>query len=154
MQLKAGTAKNGKYYPIHILVQKHQHLLESLLAFSAITGSDNTSYLAGHTEKSVGMHLWITMIFSNTWVKENLTSETMKDAEKFICKIYKMPNISSADQVCTVMFAKAHNLESLPPSSNATKFHVQCSHYQTAVMYSIQFCLTHKAWDRNWRANH
>ena len=45
-----------------------------------------------------------------------------------------MPNISSADQAHTVMFAKAHNLESLPPSSNVTKFHIQHSDYQTAVL--------------------
>ena len=53
--LKAGTAKKRKYIPVHSVIEKLQlgdRILETLPAFHALTGSDTTSFIAGHSKKS------------------------------------------------------------------------------------------------------
>ena len=53
--IKAGTAKQRKYVPLHYIIEHLQmeaHTLEMLPGFDALTGSDTTSYLAGHTKKT------------------------------------------------------------------------------------------------------
>ena len=84
--LKAGTYKKPKYFPIHEL---HQDLpksqIESILAFHAITGCDNVSFIAGHSKKSAwkvfGTHYELLCDLG----KAELTSEVIQSAEKFIC---------------------------------------------------------------------
>ena len=49
----AGTAKQRKYYPVHEIVKKiHHDVIDNILGFHAITGSDTTSSFLGYGKKS------------------------------------------------------------------------------------------------------
>ena len=53
--MKAGTAKKRKYIPIHAVVDNlpfEEITFQSLIGFHSLTGSDTTSYIAGHTKRS------------------------------------------------------------------------------------------------------
>lgn len=46
----------------------------------------------------------------------------IKSAERFICKLYKVPDcVVSADQARSFLFAKESTPETLPPTSGALK---------------------------------
>ena len=62
--LKAGTSKKKKYIPIHSIVEQMPYgptVLETLPALHALTGSDVTSFLSGHSKKQHGRSLNSTM---------------------------------------------------------------------------------------------
>ena len=65
--------------------------------------------------------------------KNDFTSETAKDAEHFVCKIYGIQTACKADKARSLMFVKSRAPESLPPTSDALAFHIQRAHYQAAV---------------------
>jgi len=53
--MKAGTAKKRKFIPIHDTVEHMQmnaQVLKLVRGIHVLTGSDTTSYLAGHTKKT------------------------------------------------------------------------------------------------------
>ena len=53
--IKAGTAKKRKYIPVREIATQLSSvpaLLESIPAFHALTGSDTTSFVSGHSKKS------------------------------------------------------------------------------------------------------
>jgi hypothetical protein len=133
--MKAGTAKKRKYIPIK---EVHSKLPpgsdEALLAFHALTGSDTTSFVAGHSKQTAYKvfqehhHLLIGLGDGEP------TDEKVKSAESFICRLYKVPAIiESADQARSILFAKASTPEALPPTSDALKFHILRAHYQAIV---------------------
>ena len=62
----------------------------------------------------------------------DLTTETIKCAEVFICKLYKV-SVESVDRPRFLLFAKMGTSEKLPPTSDAFKYHVMRSHFQTMV---------------------
>lgn len=134
--LKAGTAKKRKYIPIHSIVenlQLSQDMLETLPAFHALTGSDTTSYIAGHSKKSSWkVFLQYSDLLSNLG-KLDLTPETTRDAQHFVCKMYGIQNTHSANKARSLLFVKSRAPESLPPTSDALTLHIQRAHYQAAV---------------------
>ena len=90
--MKAGTAKERKYIPVHAIVEKPQmepQVLQLLPAFHALTGSDSTSYIAGHTKKTC----WDVFVQHSSLLKGIgdsiiLSDNTIKNAEIFFCKVY------------------------------------------------------------------
>ena len=104
-----------------------------LPAFHALTGCDTTSYLAGHSKKSC----WKIFLQDHDLIRNlgtgDLTVETVHDAERFICKVYGMPNIDTVNKARSQMFVKSRAPDCLPPTSDALGFHVKRCHYQAAV---------------------
>ena len=62
-----------------------------------------------------------------------LTEEISKAAEKFICLIYKAPDVETCDEACVKLFSKGCSQESLPPTSDAVHLHIKQAHYQIKV---------------------
>ena len=135
--MKAGTARKRKYIPVHDIVAKLQmksQVLQLLPAFHALTGSDSTSYIAGHTKKKC----WDVFLQHNCLLKglgadTVLTDHTVQAAEVFFCKVYGAMNAENIDKVRSSMFVKGMSIESLPPTRDSLYFHIQRSHYQALV---------------------
>lgn len=134
--LKAGTYKTPKYIPGHEIRKKlnfEREVFERLIPFHAITGCDTVSYLSGHSKKTS----WEVFLTDNNLLegigKGELTENKMKEAEMFICKIYKVPKATSCDQARVTVFCKCKSTESLPPTSDATRYHIQRAHFQSLI---------------------
>jgi hypothetical protein len=132
--MMAGTAQKRKYIPIGPVYHNlPANSVQSLLPFHALTGSDTTSHICGHTKRSAWKvfleyhHLLVGLGVGN------LTPEVSKSTEIFVCKIYGMNNLETTDSVRRVMFEKACKPEAMPPTSDALKFHIQRVHYQSLI---------------------
>ena len=135
--MKAGTAKQRKYVPVHNIIEHLQmeaHTLEMLPGFHALTGSDTTSYLAGHTKKTCwGVFVQHADLLRGLGVGPVLSDRVLQDAESFFCKIYGANNTDNIDGVRASMFVKGMTIEQLPPTRDALYLHIRRSHYQTLV---------------------
>ena len=125
--VKCGTAKKRKYICIQSLVESLPFgptVLETLPALHALTGTDTTSFLYGIGKK----HAWKVFQKHHELLKDLgngcLTEKTMKDAEVFVCRLFKMENLVTTDMVRTKLFTKCHSPESLPPTSDALGLHI------------------------------
>ena len=114
--LKAGTYKTPKHILVHEIRRKlnfEREVFERLIPFHAITGCDTVSYLSGHSKKTS----WEVFPTYNNLLegigKEELTENKMKEAEKFIYKIYKVPKATTCDQARVALFCKCKLTESL-----------------------------------------
>ena len=135
--MKAGTAKKRKFIQVHGIVehlQMNPEVLEILPCFHALTGSDTTSYLAGHSKKTCWevfkVHHDLLRGLENSPV---LSNQTIKDAEKFVCKVYGAANASSTNEVRVSMFVKEVTNDKLPPTSDALLYYIKRSHYRALV---------------------
>ena len=90
--MKAGTPKRRKFIPVHYIVDKLQmdtDVLQLMPGFHALTGSDTTSYIAGHSKKT-----WFSVFKEHHYMlrglgdSPTLSDETVQNAEAFICKVY------------------------------------------------------------------
>jgi hypothetical protein len=133
--MKTGTAKHRQYIPVHNIAKRpdmEKAKLQNLIGFHAITGSDSTSFLSGQGKVS-GWKVFQQhhQLLANLG-KGQLTDDTSKEAELFVCKLY-ISNCETADGARTIMFRKATAPENLPPSSDALSFHIKRAHYQASV---------------------
>ncbi len=134
--LKAGTAKKRQYVPVHDIVEQMSYsvqIRETIPAFHALTGSDTTSYIAGCSKKSAWKTFQTHHQLLENLGKGELTEETLKNAELFVCKLYNLKQVSTTDEARAVLFNKSRSPESLPPTSDALHFHIRRAHYQTVV---------------------
>lgn len=134
--LKAGTAKKRKYIPVHTMVENMPYgptILENMLAFHALTGSDTTSYISGHSKKTSWKVFQQHHELLSSLGKYELDHDTANDAESFFCRLYNIPNVDSVDKVRAILFTKSHTPESLPPTHDALLFHIRRCHYQAAI---------------------
>ena len=65
--------------------------------------------------------------------KGQLTENTLKDCELFICKMYNVQNVTTADQARSSLFIRSRAPEMLPPTSDALHLHIKRSHYQASL---------------------
>lgn len=133
---KTGTAKKRQYIPVHDLVDHMSYstdIRESIPAFHALTGSDTTSYIAGCSKKSAWRVFQTYHHLLKHLGKGELTPETAKNAEEFVCKLYNINSVCTTDEARAVLFAKSRSPESLPPTSDALYFHIQRAHYQASI---------------------
>ena len=130
--LKAGTSSKPKYIPIHEIWETfEQSVLDTILAFHAITGCDTVSYLKGHSKKtSWDVFLENHMLLQDIGKSEDLSEEGASMAEAFLCRIYKVP-YDSCDKGRVHLFCKCKPPEALPPTSDAVRLHIQRANYQT-----------------------
>lgn len=134
--MKAGTAKKPKYIPVHEVYQSLSGQipdLTTLIAFHSLTGCDTVSHFAGHSKKTA----WKTFLNDTNLLanlgKGELSDQTRVSTEKFICKLYNFHNEDSCDKARAVLFTRCKAPESLPPTSDALKFHIERAHYQSMV---------------------
>ena len=64
--------------------------LASLLPFHAIMGSDTTSYISGHTKKSVCLTFKAHYSLLSGLGEGDLIEHKFKEADKFIFKLYSV----------------------------------------------------------------
>ena len=129
----SGTKKDPKYVPI--LEMKLDAALRSVLpAFHASTGCDTVSQFAG-----IGKVTAWKAFENNSQLLAGLgcgqlTSETTDNVEDFVCKIYDpSTEITKIDQMRVFLFNKGKDSDSLPPTYDALKPHINRAHYQTTI---------------------
>ena len=131
--MKAGTMKKPKYVPVHDIRRElglADHVYEILPAFHSVTGCDTVSFFSGHSKRTE----WDIFLEHNSLLKDlgkfpTPSKQVTEDAEKFICHIYKAPS-ENCNQARIKLFSKCHATETLPPSSDAAKFHIERANYQ------------------------
>lgn len=132
--MMSGTSKKRRYIPIDAVFNKLPNgSAGSLLAFHALTGCDTTSYIANNTKRSS----WKIFkdyhaLLKNVGIGE-LTEETIKSSETFVCRIYNVHRTDSVDAARHLLFSKMGKPEAVPPTSDALCFHLMRVHYQTMI---------------------
>lgn len=131
--MMSGTLKKPKLLPVTTIAETLSfELAASLLAFHALTGSDTTSYIAGHTKKTAWHIFKYHYALLENLGTGDLSEATLSSVEAFICKLYKV-DTESIDQARCILFAKYNAPEQLPPTRDALTLHVKRAHYQTLV---------------------
>ena len=134
--LKVGTIKKPKYILVHEIRTElglADVVYETLPAFHALTGCDTVSYFTGHSKKTE----WDTFLKHSSLLLElgkspKPSEQVSRDAEKFICHVYKTP-AENCDEARINLFSKCHATESLPPSNDAAKYHIERANFQSFV---------------------
>lgn len=122
LYMKAGTSKDPKYFPVHdIRKLLSDDQVDTLLAFHAITGCDSVSQFKQHHTNLTGLG------------KGPLTEDIVNSTEKFICKMYGVPEVDTWNKARVKLFCTGCPQETLPPTSDAVKFHIMRSHYQATI---------------------
>jgi hypothetical protein len=104
-----------------------------LLPFHALTGCDTTSFLSGHSKKTA-MSVFLThKQLLQGLGNQPLNEQTMRNAETFVCQIYKVPEAATADKARVTLFKKALRPELLPPTTDALRHHIRRAHYQSII---------------------
>ena len=134
LYMKAGTSNAPKYFPVHeIRMLLYIDLVDTLLAFHAITGCDSVSAFSGHGKKTA----WAVFKQHHTDLiglgKGTLPENIVRSKEKLICKIYGVPEVDRCNKARVKLFCIGRTQETLPPTSDAAKFHIMRSHYQASV---------------------
>ena len=62
-----------------------------------------------------------------------LTTSKVHDAEEFVCKLYRVENVTTTDEARVQLFNRCKALEALPPTSDALHGHIERAHYQTLI---------------------
>ena len=65
--------------------------------------------------------------------KGSLTENIATSTDKFICKIYGVPDVDTCNKARVKLFCVGRTQDTLPLTSDAAKFHIIRSHYQTNV---------------------
>jgi uncharacterized protein YdcH (DUF465 family) len=136
--MKAGTGQVPKYICINDIYTAwnfQPNDVLSLLSFHAITGTDTTSFLAGHTKKTALPVFMDNKQLLSGLGKDPLTAETLQKSELFLCKVYNVNDTHTTDEARVSLFNKGMKQDLLPPTSDATKYHIMRSHYQSLVWH-------------------
>ncbi|MES9881882.1 MAG: hypothetical protein ABW185_13470, partial [Sedimenticola sp.] len=134
--MRAGTSQQPKFISITKIVETS--CLDSsdaklLLPFHSITGCDTTSFLAGHSKKTALRTFYQHKDLLRNLGVDPLTEETLDKAETFVCRLYKVADVSTTDKARVILFKKAMRPEILPPTSDAVRLHVKRAHFQALV---------------------
>lgn len=140
---RAGTAKNVRNIPVHKIGNISHMVRENLCSFHSLTGCDSTSQFKGKSKKTA----WKTYLkyphLLNGMGKSELSADTFKDVERFVSILYTGDDsVENINDVRYNLFVKGKSLDSLPPTRDALKQHVERANYQSYVwnraMYPLQ----------------
>ena len=132
--MKAGTSKQPKYIPVHEIRKRvPDDQISTLLAFHAITGCDSVSQFSGHSKKTAWCVFQRNHNDLSNLGKGPITKDTILSAEKFICRLYRVPDADTCDKARVKLFCIGRAQEALPPTSDAAKFHIRRAHYQASI---------------------
>ena len=70
--------------------------------------------------------------------KGSLTENISTSTEKFICKIYGVPEVDTWNKARVNWFCVGRTHEPLPPTSDVATFHIMRSYYQASVWNQAQ----------------
>ena len=134
--MKAGMHKKQKYIPVKDIISVFDFddiSAKLLLPFHAITGLDSTSFISGHSKKTA-FHVFLEhKMLLEGFSEVPLSSDTMKNVESFVCKIYKIKDTNDINAARVKLFKKAVQPELLPPTRGTLEYHIKRAHIQSAV---------------------
>ena len=113
--MKAGMHKKQKYIPVKDIISVFDFddiSAKLLLPFHAITGLDSTSFISGHSKKTAFRVFLEHKMLLEGLSEVTLSSDTMKNVESFVCKIYKIKDTNDISAARVKLFKKAVNLSS------------------------------------------
>ena len=132
--MKAGTSKQPKYIQVHEIRKRvPDDQISTLLAFHAIIGCDSVSQFSGHSKKTAWCVFQRNHNDLSNLGKGPITEDTILLAEKFICRLYRVPDADTCDKAPVKLFCIGRAQEALPPTSDAAKFHIRRAHYQASI---------------------
>ena len=109
--MKAGTSNAPKYFPVHeIRMLLSIDLVDTLLAFHAISGYDSVSQFTGLGGIQSTAH-WSNWPCQGLSLTENIATST----EKFICKIYGVPEVDTCKNTGQVVLYRSYTRD---PATN------------------------------------
>ena len=126
--------KVGMYFPVHeIQMLLSIDLVDTPLAFHDITGCYSVSQFIGHGKKTS----WAVFKQHHTDLvglgKGSLTENIATSTDKFICKIYGVPEVDTCNKARVKLFCIGRTQKTLPTTSDAATFHIMRSHYKASV---------------------
>ena len=114
----------------------------ALLQFHALTGCDTTSYFANHTKQlSWKVFKEYHNLLKNLGIDE-LTEETIKSAEAFVCRMYNVHWTDSINAARHMLFSKTSKPEVMSPTSDALHFHLMRIHNQAMVWRNAHYAIS------------
>ena len=119
--MKAGTSKDPKFFPVHEIHRiLSEDQLDTLLAFHALLDVTMCDPTTDHTDLA-GLG------------KGTFTEDIVTSSETFICKIYGVPDVDSCNKAQVKLFCKGRPQDTLPPTTDAVRFHIMRAHYQATI---------------------
>ena len=138
---KTGVKDKVRYVPVHRISEKlGRSVCAAIPAFHALTGCDSTSGLF-QIGKKKGWKVFVKYpslhdIVGNLGSQIPPPALTVEACERFICSLYTTNKKAgvTADDVRYWMFCQKHQRsESLPPTSNSLRHHIERANYQAYV---------------------
>lgn len=134
--MSTGTYTKPHFLPVHKIHQRQPgDVLESLLAFHALTGCDTTSHFAGFGKK-MAWKVYKDQPKLIVGLGRGLVTSTLTTkVEQFVVKLYSAKDQCSVNELrCKLFYTKP--AEKLPPTQDALVQHTHRAHYQTMVWRS------------------
>lgn len=120
------------------------HLLKALLPYHSFSGCDTTSAFSGKGKKQ-GWQL----LKKNSDLAEcvgklgddfSFNQALLPSFEQLVCKLYRVPNLTSVNEARYSLFAASHATgHALPPTQNALIYHLKRASYQAAIWKKASF---------------
>ena len=63
----------------------------------------------------------------------DLRTSKVQDAEEFVCKLYRVDNLTRIDEASVKLFNKWKTLEALPPATDGLHGHIARAKYQNLI---------------------
>ena len=132
--MMAGTTAHKKFFNIRAICENlPAGSLSSVLPFHALTGCDTTSFLCNHSKTTAWKIFLQKHNLLSSLGEGSLTASKIKNAEKFVCAMYKHGEVESVNQVRVLLFPKCGKPQALPPTRDALELHIRRCHYQAFV---------------------
>ena len=135
--LAFGTGKSLQYLAAHeISAALGPEKAHALPVFHALTGFATVSSFAGHVKKTAGAMWAVFLELKNTLlelssVPNDILQEVMATTERFIILHYERTSTSTdIDQARSKLFAKRHNVQSIPTTKATLKEYVKRAVYR------------------------
>ena len=139
--LSFGTSSNShRYIDARDIAEKlGPEKCRALLLFHSLTGCDNTSFFWKKGKKSCwaawGLHPELTPVLANlTETLSNPCDNDFQVLERFVCLLYdKNTELSEVNPARQQLFSKIRQVENIPPTQNALKYHMMRSLLQARI---------------------
>ena len=63
----------------------------------------------------------------------DLRTSKVQDAEEFVCKLYRVENLTKIDEASVKLFNKWKTFEALPPATDGLRGHIARAQYQNLI---------------------
>ena len=129
--MKSGTSKKRLHIQVDAVFNKLTRCSAAL--FHAFTVCHTTSYIANHTKRSSWKIFKVHLGFLKNLGIGELTEETLKYSETFVCRIYNVYITDSIDAERLLLFSKTWSQKQSPPTSDALRFHLTRLQYRAMM---------------------